>query len=504
MDSQIGTVVIAGGGSAGFLTALSFRVLVPQIEVVVVHSPEIPVIGVGESTTAAFSQFLHAQLGIDRGEFLREVQPSWKLGLRLEWGDPRDTHFNYPFDRFLDHDVANLPRVKAFYCLQDMEDCSHFAAMMDRGLAPCAVRDGHGVVDPRATYHIKNEAFIAYLEKKSRQLGVRVIEGEIKETTRDESGNLRDLVLKDGREVSGDFFIDCTGFRSLLLEQTMGVRRVSFGDALFCDAAVIGSWQRPEEDEDIRPYTTVETMDHGWCWRIDFLDVVTRGYVFSTAFCTPEEAMKEMKAKNPQLGDDLRSIHFPSFRCEHYWKGNVAAVGNASGFVEPLEATALHLIIQQIWNLTGALRDGDYRPSSALRALENRRFQECWDDTRDFLALHYRYNGRSDTPFWRHCREHTPLGGAEELVRVYSETGPAASLKTLFPATSIFGYDGFVTMLLGQRVPTKARTRLTAEESGHWNAHRDRIRNSIKAALPMKPALLRIFEESKHWPKEGI
>jgi len=435
---------------------------------------------------------------------MREVKPSWKLGLRMEWGDPAETHFNYPFERFLDQKAAELEKVTAFYSLDGMTDSSHYGAMMDRGLAPCMIQNGRAAVDPRAAYHIPNKNFIDYLHRKVKQLGADVIDGEIVEVNRHDSGDVKSLQLKDGREIEGDFFVDCTGFESLLLKKTMGAKFVSFGDALLCDAAVVGSWKRPEDDANIHPYTTAETMDHGWCWRIDFLDIVTRGYVFSTAHCSPDDAMRELKEKNPALGDDLRVIRFPSGRYDRFWIGNVAGVGNASGFVEPLEATALHLIAAQCWALVAAIRDGDRHPSEAIKAIENRHYAESWDDVRDFLALHYRFNRKLDTPFWQHCREKIPLGGAEELVAAYAETGPALPLGGLIPPASIFGYIGYINLLVGQRVPTMSRMRLNEDESRHWEAHRQRVREAIKPALPVKDALLRVYRECRFWPKEGI
>jgi tryptophan halogenase len=179
-------------------------------------------------------------------------------------------------------------------------------------------------------------------------------------------------------------------------------------------------------------------------------------------------------------------------------------VGNASGFVEPLEATALHLIASQCSALVAAMRDSDRRPSDAIKAIENRHYCESWDDVRDFLALHYRFNRRLDTAFWRHCRENTPLGGAQELVDAYAETGPALSLGGLIPEASIFGYIGYINLLVGQRAPTKVRTRLDDDESRQWEAHRERVRKAIQPALPMKDALLRIYKECRFWPKQGI
>ncbi len=504
MEKPVERLVIVGGGSAGFLAALSFRLYLPRIHVVVVHSADIPVIGVGESTTQGFVDYLHKALRIDRGEFLREVRPSWKLGLRMEWGDPADTHFNYPFEQFLALNAPNLERVQAFYCLDGMSDSSPYGAMMDRGLAPCRIQNGRLAVDPRAAYHIPNQRFIDYLQRKVKEYGGEVVDGEIVEVNRHDSGNVKSIQLKDGREIEGDFFVDCSGFKSLLLKETMGAKFVSYDDALSCDAAVIGSWQRSTDDADVHPYTTAETMAHGWCWQIDFVDSVTRGYVFSTAYCSPDEAMRELKERNPKLGDDLRVIRFPSGRYDRYWVGNVAGVGNASGFVEPLEATALHLIITQCWFLIGAIRDSGGSPSETLKAIENRRYAAVWDDVRDFLALHYRFNRRLDTPFWRHCRENTPLGGAEELVSAYAEAGPAVSLGSLIPTDSIFGYPGYINLLVGQRVPTRVRAQLNENESRHWQTHCQRVREAIKPALPVKEALLRAYEECRSWPKEGI
>jgi tryptophan halogenase len=295
--------------------------------------------------------------------------------------------------------------------------------------------------------------------------------------------------LADGRSISGDFFIDCSGFRSLLLGQTCGEKFLPYDSTLFCDAAVIGSWNRTDE---ILPYTTVETMDHGWCWRIDFADVVTRGYVYASAFCTAEQAMQEFKQKNPQLGDTLRQLSFRTGRYQNFWVGNVAAIGNAAGFVEPLEATALHLMVEQIHFLTLALKESDFCVIPAMQSTENQRFARMWDDVRDFLAVHYRFNRRSNTPFWQHCREATDLGGAAPLVDFFQQVGPSALCNVLTDPVGIFRYQGYLVLLLGQRVPTAAAMQLGEREQQIWHAYRERIGNMTSAALPMREALQRV------------
>ena len=353
MPEPIRSVVVVGGGSAGFLAALTFRRMLPQIKLTVIHSADIPIIGVGESTTGRVPLHLHESLGISRDEFHQQVRPSWKLGLRLEWGAADVPYFNYSFDRYLEKHVPGLDKRAAFYCLADPRDCSVFNAMMDRARSPVTLEGRQFAIDPRAAYHLPNDRFVEYLQRQSRESGATLIEDEVQEVVRAESGDVERLRLKSGREVTGDLFIDCSGFRSLLLGETLHEPYLSYADTLFCDRAVIGSWRRNDE---ILPYTTATTMDHGWAWRIDFPDAVTRGYVFSSAFCSDEDASQELRAKNPELGDDLRVLAFPSGRYMRHWVRNVVAVGNASGFVEPLEATALHLIVEQIAEACGGYR----------------------------------------------------------------------------------------------------------------------------------------------------
>ena len=489
MPEPIRSAVVVGGGSAGFLAALTFRRMLPQIKLTVVHSPGIPIIGVGESTTARVPLHLHESLKINRDEFHREVRPSWKLGLRFEWGAADVPHFNYTFDHYLEEHPPGLQKRAAYYCLADPKDGSIFNALMDRNRSPATLEGRSFAIDPRAAYHLPNARFIDYLRRQSLESGASLIEDEVQEVVRAESGDVDCLRLQSGREVSGDLFIDCSGFRSLLLGETLGEPYLSYSDTLFCDRAVIGSWQR---DDQIRPYTTASTMDHGWAWRIDFPDLVTRGYVFSSAFCSDDDAARELKEKNPELGEDpdLRVLRFPSGRYARHWVRNVVAVGNASGFVEPLEATALHCIVEQLYKLADGLIDADGAPTPGQRDLLNAAFQTNWDDVRDFLALHYKFNDHADTPFWRHCRAEISLGGAAALVEAYERVGPSRLLSRLIPG-EYFEYDGYTSMLVGMRVPTAARRPLSSQEAKAWATLQRRMRTAAAQTLPMREALER-------------
>lgn len=469
------------------MAALACKRRFPQLQVEVVHSPDIPVIGVGESTTPAIPRFLHEDLRIDRGEFFRAVEPSWKLGLKLEWGPPEVPHFYYPFDVHLNRHVPGSQHSVGYHMLADPDDASLFTALMERNKAPCAIRNGQVQFDQRAAYHIKNELYISYLQKKSEQAGCSVTAAEVRGVNRDEQGNIASLRLADGRDLAADFFIDSTGYRSLLLGKTLEEKYVSYSQSLFCDTAVVGSWKRSDE---ILPYTTCTTMNHGWCWRIDFHDIVTRGYVHSSAFCTPEEAMREMKEKNPKLPDDLRALKFPSGRYENFWVKNVAAIGNAAGFVEPTEATALHAATEQIHFLLSGLNDGGLRIVPAIRDLENQRFRRVWDDIRDFLAIHYRFNRKLDTPFWRHCREAVDIAGAAPIVDYYRQAGPSGLSTALLDGMSIFNFNGYMSILLGQQLPTEAYVPQTANDKAAWNSIRDLIRAEAIAAPAIREVLM--------------
>jgi tryptophan halogenase len=499
MKYHVQKIIVLGGGSAGLLAALTIRSRLPQVEVTLIRSQKIPVIGVGESTTRALPHYLHNVLGLDRSEFYQQVRPSWKLGIRFEWGSPDTSHFNYPFADRLDVRLRELPQLIAFYCADDQRDTSVFDVLMDRGLSPCALRDGQYGVDESGAYHIENKSFVAFLEVQAKRAGVRFVDGDVAAVPRTESGDVEKLELEDGRNLAADLFVDCSGFRSVLMGKTLGERFVSYDDSLFCDRAVVGNWQR---DDAVMPYTTVETMDSGWCWKIEFIDHMNRGYVYSSAFCSDDDAMREMKQKNPRLGDDLRVIKFPCGRYENFWVGNVAAIGNAAGFVEPLESSALQHIIEQSRFLCTALCETNCRVTPQLQELENRRFRWLWDDLRDFLAVHYKFNRRLDTPFWRHCREHVDLGGAEQLVDYYRRVGPTSLASSLIYPASIFGYEGYLSLLMGQQVPTDFCYVPSDGERETWQRFRDYVRSLATGALPVREAMQLVCDPSWTWPSQ--
>src|ERR1700722_5960974 len=258
------------------MAALSLKRKIPQLTVRVVRSPDIGVIGVGESTTPALPKHLFDYLGINRRHFYATASPTWKMGIHFIWG-PRK-FFNYGFDLELDAQWSDLPKPNGFYCDEEFEFAGPGAALMSVG--KCFPRQANGAapeIPAWHAFHLENPKLVACLESIAKQIGIEFIDAKIAGAERGPAG-ISAVVLEDGRRVEADFFVDASGFRSELLGRTLEEPYISFGKSLYCNRAVVGSWDRT--DEPILPYTTAETMDAGWCWRIEHEHAVNRGYVF--------------------------------------------------------------------------------------------------------------------------------------------------------------------------------------------------------------------------------
>lgn len=478
-------IVVVGGGSAGFMAALAVKTRLPQLEVVVIRSVEIGIIGVGEGSGLPFTQFLHDVLRIPIEEFVRAAQPSWKLGsCFLHWG-PRNRFF-FPFGSTLDARHEGLRKPSGFYCADDLENASIASALMaadrvfERGL------DGKPIIKREFAYHIENATFAAFLEDYAVRKGVKITTDTIRNVRQDENG-VAGLDLNSGASESADLYVDCSGFRSLLLGNTLGEPFNSYATTLFCDRAVVGGWERSTEI--IHPYTIAETMNSGWCWQIEHATRINRGYVYCSGFISDEEAEREFRQKNPKVGS-TRVVKFVSGRYERSWVKNVVAIGNASGFVEPLEATALVIHATRAAILAEMLDESDLNPTPECAKVFNSFAARVWDSTRRFLATHYRFNTRLDTPFWRHCREHTDMAGSEGFVEWYQRMGPtpfasAANIDRL----DIFGVEGYLTTLLGQRVPHRSSFVPTAAELSRWNSLRQQFISRARQAMTVAESL---------------
>ncbi|MEZ5714737.1 MAG: tryptophan halogenase family protein [Paracoccaceae bacterium] len=495
---EIETICVVGGGSAGSLSALTLKRLLPGRRVISVAAAGIPVIGVGESTTAYLPQFLHRQLRLDQARFYREVKPSWKLGIRFVWGPEERGHFNYPFAFDLSERVGNLRKRAGFYYRELGGEQGLMSALMESDKSVLMKDKGqYRMTNTPYGYHIDNARFLAWLSALAGEHGVEHVEGTILATEKDEAGDITALKLDGDRRIEADLYIDCSGFKSLLLGQEMGAEFRSFAPALRCDTAIVGDIPRKGA---ILPYTSAETMENGWCWKIELPERVSVGYVHSSSHIGLDEARAELLAKNPALKEDgLRTIRFPSGRRESFWVGNVIGIGNASGFVEPLESTALHVICDELVFVAAALLDSDYRIEPAAVEDANQSFRRLWDATRDFLTVHYKFNTRSDSAFWRECRADTDLGGAEEIARLWGEVGPHVAMKNALPQNTLVQMEGYLAMFIGMQVPTRQQSRFDDQDRQDWADLQKQIAAATARAVPVREALSAVGRPSWRW-----
>jgi tryptophan 7-halogenase len=483
-------VIILGGGSAGFFAALALKNKLPQLQVVVIRSKEIGIIGVGEGSTGQLTRFLHEYLLVNPRKFFPLAQPTWKLGLRFLWGRRRYFNFSLSPDQ-LTPEVPQLSRRKAYYCWDEMEFEDSVSALMSQNRAFLRNQTGGPAFHASYAYHIENVSFVNFLEQFAVASGVSILEDTVKVVEQNEAG-VSGLQLESGTRELADLYVDSSGFASVLLGKALREPFVSYDKTLFCDRAVVGGWNRKDpEDLVIKPYTTCETMNSGWCWQIEHEHRINRGYVFSSGFISDEEAEAEFRKTCPKAGP-TRVVRFVSGRYRNCWVKNVVGVGNSGAFVEPLEATALGAIAGACVAITDSLKESGCVVTEALRKQFNRFQANVWDDIRDFLAIHYKFNQRSDTPFWRHCWEKTDLAGAAEVVELYRELGPCFWLFQNVSRTSQFGPQGYVALLIGQQVEYSRRFQPTSEELGIWNAEREKYKSSAARGLTVSETLAAI------------
>ena len=492
-------VIVVGGGSAGFLAAIALKARIRKLAVTVVRSKEIGIIGVGEGSTASLPGHLHGYLGIDFAEFYRQADPQWKLGIKFLWG--KRPFFHYSFDHQFEQGLQGLTRNAAFYFPDDGElaDTGSAAALMSVGNVFLRTNQNQPLMTRGMAYHLENEKFVHFLESYALRLGVEVVDDTIVEVHQDDHG-VTGLRLAGGVTRSADLYVDASGFVSLLLSKALREPFISFRSSLFCDRAVVGGWQRGAES--IFPYTTCETMDAGWCWQIEHEHRINRGYVYSSAFISDDEAEAEFRRKNPKVGP-TRIVKFVSGRYDRSWVKNVVAVGNASGFVEPLEATSLSFIAtESIW-LAEALFEADRELRPTVAEMFNRRVGRTWDAIRRFLTLHYKFNERLDTPFWRECHEKTDLAGAEDVVEFYKANGPGVLwYKALLDPNDQFQMEGYLAMMVGQGVPHHKSFQPDPREQQAFAWHRRNFMAQARSGFSVREALARVRSPGFQWPAE--
>ncbi len=481
----ISKIVIVGGGSAGWMSAAACATAVDGgCEIELVESEDIGIVGVGEATIPAIKQF-NAFLGLDEAEFMAATQASYKLGIRFtDWTELGDDYF-HPFGSY-GRDFDWLPLFQYFLQARQNGDSTR---LQDYSLAWLAseknrfAMPGH---DPRSAlatmdyaYHFDAVEYGRYLRKIAQGRGVTRTEGLVSDVERDpEDGSIIALQLKDGRRVEGDFFIDCTGFRGLLIEGALKTGYDDWSHYLPADRAIAAPCPRADA---FTPYTRSVAQTAGWRWRIPLQHRVGNGYVHCSDFISEDEATSTLLSQlEAPASADPRVLRFKTGRRRKAWNRNVLAIGLAAGFLEPLESTSLHLIHSGIMRFLALFPHGR---SDTLSAEEyNRITSEEWLGVRDFLILHYTANKRSDSTLWRHVAN---MALPESLVwrmEHFRERGRVVS-----QGSEIFEEVNWISVLMGQHVEPKSHDPLASMrkvDGAHFLAETRRVLNSAVSRMP--------------------
>ncbi len=418
--------VIAGGGTAGWIAAATLaRFLGDCASITLVESDEIGTVGVGEATIPQIHNLLIG-LGIDQREFLKRTNASFKLGIEFVDWLRRGESYIHSFGQ-VGRGVGLIQfrqlwlRARGLGVAADYGQYSYNveAARQDR----FALNQGKGGATPDLAYayHLDATLFAKMLREYAEERGVMRIEGRIEAVDRDaQTGDISALRLDGERIVDGSFFIDCTGFRSLLLGGALEVPFVDWSHYLPCDTALAVP---SESGGKFRPYTQSLAHPAGWQWRIPLQHRTGNGHVFCSSFMSVDEASERLvgNLEGHALADP-RPIRFTTGHRESFWSHNCIALGLAAGFMEPLESTSIHLVQSGVSRLLGLL-PRNLRNLETARTSFNRLSDIEWRRVRDFLVLHYVANERVGDPFWDHCRNMDIPSTLTEKISLFREAG---------------------------------------------------------------------------------
>jgi len=441
--AKIQNVVVVGGGTAGWTAAAAIaRLIGANLNVVLVESDAIGTIGVGEATIPPF-RTMHRLLKMDEADFLARVQGTIKLAIRFEnWravGDDYIHSFGVTgqgcWAAGFQHFWLKAKR------LGFGEDYSRYATELT---AAKAGKFGLLQQDPLSyAYHIDATSYAKLLREQAEQNSVTRLEGKIVEVNRTETGDISGVVLESGQEVKGDLFIDCSGFASLLMDKTLGTDFEDWTCWLPCDRAI--AVQTKSISEPV-PYTRSIARESGWQWRIPLQTRVGNGLVYCSEFLSDDEARDTLLRNiEGELITEPRLLRFRTGQRVKHWNRNCIALGLAAGFLEPLESTSIHLIQRGVIRLLQMFPYGGVVESD--RAEFNRQMDTEFRYIRDFIIMHYHVTERTDSEFWRRCREMDIPASLQHRLELFRDSGGVFEAEG-----DIFRENSWVQVMLGQGI----------------------------------------------------
>ena len=483
-NKPIRRIVIAGGGTAGWMVAAAIsKTLGKMLDIKLIESDEIGTVGVGEATIPTLLLF-NRVLDINEQEFMAATQATFKLGIGFEnW---RDVGQNYVHSFGMtgkDHWTAGFQHFwlkgRERKLASDYGDyCLELRASLENKFAHLP-RNGMNYA-----FHLDAGLYAKFLRKFAEGFGVKRVEGKIAEVKTDEmSGYIQSLKLDNGDVIEGDLFIDCTGFRGLLIGNALHVGYEDWSHYLFCDSAVA---LQTESVGPAIPYTRSIARDAGWQWRIPLQHRVGNGMVYCSRYLADEQAKQALLANvDGRVLTEPRVIKFRPGQRRQTWKRNCIAIGLSSGFIEPLESTSIHLIQRCTLRLLQMFPSHGIR-QSGIDEFNNQTNNEI-EHIRDFIVLHYHVTRRQDTPFWRACRAMDIPASLRRRIELFRETG-----RVFRVPNELFAENSWIQVMLGQGIEPQqhhpAADLMGDEElSGFLNGIKSQVDRTV-AQLPSHQA----------------
>ena len=450
-DQPVRKVTIIGGGTAGWMTAAVLSQWLTQIEIRLVESEEIGIVGVGEATIPHIRNLM-ALAGVDPLKLISESKATFKLGIQfVDWGAPGETYVHgfgkigrdmlwlHPHQLWLAARERDPNSVKHF----DHYSLNCVASGKNRFAFPDRSNPNSPMGDMDYAYQFDASLVARFLRSESEARGVERIEGRVVEVIQNpENGFVERVRMADGREVEGDLFVDCSGMRGLLIGDALGIGYEDWNKWLLCDRAqAVPS----ASVEPLTPYTRVTARKCGWQWRIPLQHRVGNGYVYASDLIGDEEVGDALLANlDGEALAEPRMVRFRPGRRLKSWDKNVIAIGLSSGFLEPLESTSIHLIQTGIHRLLAMF------PAQSFSAADideyNRQALFEYEDVRDFIVAHYKVTRRSGDPFWDHVREMEVPDSLEERFELFRSSGRFFKRH----AQELFAEESWVQILIGQ------------------------------------------------------
>ncbi|TWX70440.1 tryptophan halogenase family protein [Colwellia sp. C1TZA3] len=446
-SSAIKNVVIAGGGTAGWMAAAAFgKLLGKNLNITLVESDLIPTVGVGEATIPTLHIF-HDLLKIKEADVMKATNATFKLGISFEnWRDVNQDYihsFGYlgqgcwaaGFQHFwVKGKQQGMVSEIGDYCPEHV-----------------ASRRGKFAVVPKQdrnyAYHLDAGLYAKFLRAMAEEHGVKRVEGKINQVNvNEENGFIQSIALDNGKLIEGDLFIDCTGFKGLLIEQALHTGYEDWSHWLPCDSAI--AVQTKIQKKTV-PYTRSIAHKAGWQWQIPLQNRMGNGVVFCSKHLSDEDA-KELLLNNieGELLNEPRVIKFKTGTRRKHWNKNCVAVGLSSGFIEPLESTSIHLIQQSIIRLMQNLPSKNMEQANIDDFNNKMRFEI--DNIRDFIVLHYHVTQRADSPFWRYCKNMEIPETLQQRIDLFIENGNAYKTER-----ELFGETSWIQVMIGQGLMPK-------------------------------------------------